>query len=104
MSSEKRRSPRYRSLNIVARNGRVYRTLDLSREGMLLEVDERITPGARLAVDAALGESVVELGGEVVRWSLQDNGRPAVGVRFGDLPPSAERVLRDWLGRRREGP
>jgi len=97
MSAEKRRFPRVRSLNIVAERGRLFRTLDLSREGMLLEMDVPATLGTHLNVDVALGEAVVELGGEVVRHVPQDNGRTAVGIRFSRLTPRGERVLRDYL-------
>lgn len=97
MSSEKRRFARIRTLNIAAKQGRVFRTLDLSREGMLLEMDDPTPVGTHLSLDVALGESVVELTGEVMRHVPQGNGRVGVGVRFERLSPKAERALRDYL-------
>ena len=100
MSVEKRRYPRIRSLNIVADKGRVFRTLDLSREGMLLEMDQPATVGTKLSMDIALGEEVVEVHGEVMRHVPQDNGRIAVGIRFDRLAPRVERALREYLLKR----
>ena len=97
MADEKRRYPRINSLNIVADRGRVFRTLDLSREGMLLEMDHPAPLGTRLALDVALGEAVVELQGLVVRHVPQDNGRIAVGIRFDRVTPKVERALREFL-------
>lgn len=100
MAGDQRRFPRIRSLNIVAEKGRVFRTLDISREGMLLEMDVPAAMGTRLQLDVALGESVVEVSGEVVRHVPQDNGRTGVGVRFDRLSPMAERLIRDFLLRK----
>ena len=102
MADEKRRYPRINSLNIVADRGRVFRTLDLSREGMLLEMDLPAALGTRLALDVALGESVVELQGLVVRHVPQDNGRIAVGIRFDRVTPKVERTLREFLLKKSE--
>lgn len=100
MSDEKRRYPRIRSLNIVADKGRVFRTLDLSREGMLLEMDVPTAVGTKLSMDIALGEEVVEVHGEVMRHVPQDNGRIAVGIHFDRLAPRVERSLREFLLKR----
>jgi len=97
MGDEKRRFPRLQSLNIVAQAGKVFRTLDLSREGMLLEMDVPAAVGTRLHVDLALGEEVLEVEGEVKRHVPQDNGRIAVGILFSRLSPRAERALREYL-------
>ncbi|HEU4394222.1 MAG TPA: PilZ domain-containing protein [Planctomycetota bacterium] len=102
MADEKRRYPRINSLNIVADRGRVFRTLDLSREGMLLEMDFPAALGTRLALDVALGESVVEVQGLVVRHVPQDNGRIAVGIRFDRVTPRVERTLREFLLKKSE--
>ena len=102
MADEKRRYPRINSLNIVADRGRVFRTLDLSREGMLLEMDLPAALGTRLALDVALGEAVVEVQGLVVRHVPQDNGRIAVGIRFDRVTPKVERTLREFLLKKSE--
>jgi len=97
MANDKRRFPRIQSLNIVAEQGRVFRTLDLSREGMLVEMDVPTALGTRIQLDLALGEEVLEVKGEVVRHVPQDNGRTGVGVRFERLTPRAERAIREYL-------
>ena len=100
MADDRRRYPRIRSLNIVADQGRVFRTLDLSREGMLLEMDVPTAVGTKLSMDIGLGEDVVEVHGEVLRHVPQDNGRIAVGIRFDRLAPRTERALREYLLKR----
>lgn len=97
MADDKRRFPRIQSLNIVAEKGRVFRTLDLSREGMLVEMDSPPAVGARVNLDLALGEEVLEVTGVVMRHVPQDNGRVGVGVRFERLAPRAERSIREYL-------
>jgi hypothetical protein len=100
MADDKRRFPRVRSLNIVADKGRVFRTLDLSREGMLLEMDHPTPMGSQIVVDLALGEVVLEVKGEVVRHVPQQDGRVGVGIRFDRLSPRSERHIRDFLLKR----
>jgi hypothetical protein len=102
MAGDKRRFPRIDSLNIVAEKGRIFRTLDISREGMLLEMDIPAPIGTRLHLDVALGEDVLEVEGEVKRHVPQDNGRIGVGVLFHRLPPSADRAIREYLLRKDE--
>ena len=97
MADEKRRYPRIQSHNLVSEQGHVFRTLDLSREGMLLEMDRPAAPGARLSLNVALGETVVEVQGLVVRQAPRDNGRTAVAIWFDGLAPRAERSLREFL-------
>ncbi|MCK6479963.1 MAG: PilZ domain-containing protein [Planctomycetaceae bacterium] len=102
-SGDKRRFPRIEALNIVADKGRVFRTLDLSREGMLLEMDVPAPVGTNLVVDLALGEVVLEVKGQVVRLVPQKNGRMGVGVKFDRLSPRSERHIREYL-LKRDGP
>jgi hypothetical protein len=97
MGEDKRRFPRVQSMNMVAEKGRLFRTLDLSREGMLLEMDIPAAIGSRLQVDLAIGEEILEVVGEVKRHVSQGNGRVAVGILFDRLPPKAERRLREYL-------
>jgi len=100
MGSEKRRFPRIRSLSFVADKGRVFRTLDLSREGMLLEMAPPADIGTQIHVDLALAEEVIEVQGEVKRHVPQPDGKVAVGILFDRLSPKAERTIRDFLLRK----
>ena len=62
MADDKRRFPRIQSLNIVADQGKVFRTLDLSREGMLVEMDVPTAIGTRIQLDLALGQPLLGRG------------------------------------------
>ena len=97
MADDKRRFPRIRSMNIVVEKGRVFRTLDLSREGMLLEMDPPAPIGAHLQVDLALGEDIVDVQGDVKRHVPQPDGKIGVGILFGRLSPKTDRTIRDYL-------
>ncbi len=97
MAGDKRRFPRIQNLSFVAEKGRVFRTLDLSREGMLVEMNPPAPVGAQMKVDLALGEEVLEVQGEVMRHVPQPDGQVAVGIKFGRLSPKAERTIRDFL-------
>ena len=97
MPDDKRRFPRLRSLNIVAEKGRIFRTLDLSREGMLLEMDTPAALGTRVQLDLAVGDDIIDVSGEVMRHVHQENGRIAVGIRFSRMAPRSERALREYL-------
>ena len=100
MAGDKRRFPRVQNLSFVAEKGRVFRTLDLSREGMMLEMHPPAPVGTQIQVDLALGEEVLEVQGEVMRHVPQPDGSLAVGIRFGRLSPRAERTIRDFLLRK----
>lgn len=97
MAGDKRRFPRIRNLSFVAEKGQIFRTLDLSREGMMVEMNPPAPVGAQVQLDLALGEEVVEVRGEVMRHVPQGNGLVGVGIRFGRLSPKAERTIRDYL-------
>jgi len=95
--SDKREHPRFRSLNFVAKDGQVYRTLDVSLEGMLLEMEQAPPMGSKVTVSVAFGEKVVDLTGEVVRHVERGKGRTGVGVHFGSLDPKAKWALEEHL-------
>lgn len=93
MADDRRQSPRIHSLNFVAEEAAMYRTLDLSREGMLLEMRAPPPLGTRLDLRVAFGEEIVLLPGKVVRHELLEDDRVGVGVRFGPLGEEAVRIL-----------
>lgn len=96
---DKRRSPRIHSLNFVADEGSMYRTLDVSKEGMLLEMGVPPPLGSRLDLRVAFGEDVVRLPGQVVRHELLPGNRVGVGVRFADLDARARAVVNRHAGK-----
>ena len=95
--SDKRVHPRFRSLNFVAKDGQLYRTLDVSLEGMLLEMEKPPPLGTKVTVSVAFGEKVVNLTGEVVRHVPRGKGRIGVGLRFARLDPKARWALEEHL-------
>jgi hypothetical protein len=98
--SERRREARARAINLVSlgqlddagvQNDYVVgRTLDLSRDGVRLEVSHPIAKGSRVRLSLALGPSVLEVDG-VVRSTVElDGEQHALGIEFDHRPASAE--------------
>ncbi|HEU4394223.1 MAG TPA: PilZ domain-containing protein [Planctomycetota bacterium] len=95
--ADKRQNPRYRSLNFAAKDGVLFRTLDISIEGMLLEMEKPPQLGTRVTLTVAFGEKVVTVSGEVVRHVTRVKGKTGVGVRFDTLEPKAKWALEEHL-------
>ncbi len=95
MPDERRRSPRVKSLNFVAREGQVYRTLDLSAEGLLLEMSSPPPVGSPLYLRLAVGEQVAELQGQVVRHVPLPGNLTGVGVHLQGLDPGTRALLEE---------
>jgi hypothetical protein len=93
MTTNRRQSPRVHSLNFVAEEGLMFRTLDVSPEGMLIEMGSPAPLGSRLELSVAFGEEILPLHANVVRHELLDDRRVGVGVRFVDLNEAARRAL-----------
>ncbi|MCK6479964.1 MAG: PilZ domain-containing protein [Planctomycetaceae bacterium] len=93
MATNRRKFPRIHSLNFVAEEGRMFRTLDVSPEGMLLEMGAPPPLGSRLDLQVAFGEEIVRLPGMVVRHELLPSGRVGVGVRFEALDARARGAI-----------
>jgi len=91
--ADKRRSPRIHSLNFVADEASMFRTLDVSRQGMLLEMGVPPPLGSRLELRVAFGETVVRLPSQVMRHELLPGNKVGVGVRFEDLDARARAVI-----------
>jgi hypothetical protein len=99
--AEKRKSPRIQSLNFVAEEGSMFRTLDVSPEGMLLEMGAPPPLGSRLDLRVAFGEAVVRLPAQVVRHELLPGNRVGVGVRFDALDAKARQIVAAHVESRR---
>jgi len=99
MANERRHYPRVHSVHFVAEEGLVFRTLDVSREGMLLEMGSPAPLGARLELRVAFGEEILPLHAVVMRHELLDDRKVGVGVRFVDLNETARRALEAEAGR-----
>jgi len=103
MANERRKSPRVHSLNFVAEEGLLYRTLDVSPEGMLLEMGVPAPLGSRMEVRVAFGEEILPLHARVVRHELLEEQRVGVGVRFEDLNEAAQNALREHAAEKQPG-
>jgi hypothetical protein len=97
MADNRRKSPRIHSLNFVAEEGMMFRTLDVSREGMMLEMVSPPPLGSRLDLTVAFGEAVVHLPVHVVRHELLAGNRVGVGVRFEELGAEARRAVEEHV-------
>lgn len=83
--AEKRTNPRLRSLNLVAVEGLLFRTLDVSAEGLMLEMAAPPPVGTKLTLVVAFGEDVVKLPCTVMRHEERGKKWSGVGVKF-DAP------------------
>jgi hypothetical protein len=101
MANERRHSPRVHSLNFVADEATVFRTLDVSPEGMLIEMGVPAPLGSRLELRVAFGELIVPLHARVVRHELLETQGVGVGVRFEDLNEPAQLALNAEVASRR---
>lgn len=101
MANERRQSPRVQSLNLVADEATVFRTLDVSPEGMLIEMGVPAPLGSRLDLRVAFGEQIVPLHARVVRHELLEGRGIGVGVRFEDVNEAALLALKAEVASRR---
>ena len=97
MADNRRHSPRLHSLNFVAEEGLMFRTLDVSREGMMLEMGSPPPLGSHLELQVAFGETIIHLPAQVVRHDLLPNHRVGVGVQFGNLDAAATKVIEEHI-------
>jgi len=93
MAQNRRVFPRIHSLNFVAEEGLIFRTLDVSKDGMLLEMGAPPALGTCMNLRVAFGDTVVSLPSQVMRHELLPRNRIGVGVRFRELDPRARRAV-----------
>ncbi len=93
MSDNRRRTTRVHSLNFVAQEGHMFRTLDVSSEGMLLEMPVPPPLGTRMQLRLAVGDEVADVAGQVVRHVLMPDMKVGVGIHFENLTPGARALL-----------
>ncbi len=108
-NDERRRDPRLKRLNMVSLSRcnemgvwldqAVGRTLDISQNGILLELDHYLESGARVRLEVALAEDVIALGGVVCHVEVIEGlERYTVGIEFQELTPKARATLEDYIG------
>lgn len=97
MERERRSEPRVRAINLVnvaefTEAGlntelTIGRTLDLSHEGMRVELNHAPPLRAVIALELALGETVLALQARVRSVTEVDDATCAVGLQFVDVTP-----------------
>jgi PilZ domain len=109
--NERRHEPRVKTLNLVdvgeftdaglMTNLTIGRTLDLSHDGMRLELNHLIPKGSTVTLDLEFGETIIEFHGKVVSSApTREADRFVMGVEFLDLTGEALEKLHEYLGLR----
>jgi hypothetical protein len=112
MSQERRRHPRIRANHLTTvflpapegagREEVVGRTIDLSHGGILLETAGGIEEGMAVTVSIAVGDALIELGGDVLRVQPVGEGFFEVAIVFGakalEMPQLIDIVRARLLG------
>lgn len=94
---EKRTAPRLRSLNFVAVEGLLFRTLDVSAEGLMLEMAAPPPVGTKIQLVVAFGEDVVKLPCTVMRHEERGKKWIGVGMKFDALNSRARSALQQHI-------
>ncbi|MHC4923625.1 MAG: PilZ domain-containing protein [Planctomycetota bacterium] len=107
MTEEHRRSPRAHGLHFVAdESDQILRTLDLSHEGMLIELEEHEplpALGDPVALRIAIGEEVVKVQARVVRHVEhgEEPHRRSYAIHWENLDPRVQELIdtavSDWM-------
>jgi len=105
-TQNKRKHVRIDSLNLsnvyLCENGNAVdqsmgRTLNISESGILLETRLPIEQNAKISMEIALDEDVIELRGSVVHTTLTEDGQHEIGIRFDRLTHSTQTVLNRFI-------
>lgn len=110
---EKRRSPRVVSLNLVSYTAfddegvldseDFTRTLNLSPEGMLLEMKSAPPICTILNMSIGLMDDVIQVQSKVVRLEELPSGKIAVGIAFLKISEAHRQLLEAYLEGKNEG-
>lgn len=108
---ERRKYPRLNTLNLVSY--RIYspddvskegegiaRTLDLSTGGLMIQLNEHVSPGMQLQMVVAINENLIDVQGEIVHVVEIKKGLYDVGVRFSKIDDGQLNLLMDYLKKR----
>ena len=73
------------------------RTLDISRGGIQLEVDNRYPLSSEFEVRLQIYEDIIKLRGKVVHVEELKNGKVGLGIRFTQMPDQTRVILEEFL-------
>jgi hypothetical protein len=94
---ERRRNLRVRTQVFVSIEGLLFRTVDISDEGMMIEMESPPPVGKRLALTVAFGESMVTIQATVMRHEQRGKKWCGVGLKFDPLNSRAKVALQEHL-------
>ena len=107
MEKERRRHPRFESLNLISYVSRdedsivlghgMGRTLNICEGGILLETPEPLHPRNVVILSIGLKEEIAEITGRVVYSMTCPEGTIKSGVSFLDIDPASLHVLRQYV-------
>lgn len=72
------------------------RTLDVSENGLKLEVTQALFPGDTLLITVGIDDNLIDLIGEV-KHSKQKDGRYVLGIEFSDISDEGIRILTIYI-------
>lgn len=86
---------------VIDREGRqttysMGRTLDVSEQGLKLEVTHAVSPGDTLLITVGLEDDLIDLTGEVIHCEQEAN-RFVLGIEFSDISDEGDRVLKKYI-------
>ena len=109
---ERRHEPRIQTLNLVSvaefdevgfkKELSLGRTLDLSHDGLRLELSHALPLRSRISLRLALGEHVIDVHALVRQVQVVDDARCSIGLSFVDLAPEDYEFIHEYLELRRE--
>ena len=107
MTTEKRLHPRIDSLSLLSYVGRnengvvveqgMGRTLNVNEGGILLETHAPIDPHYDVFLAIGLEDELIEVNGNVVHQSVDENGNFKTGIRFTKTEADILRILRKFI-------
>lgn len=106
MSVEKRKNPRYDSLNLsyvcedaqgVVLHEGMGRTLNISENGILLETTSESSPDNTLTLEIALEDDLINLRGRVAHCKQTEKALYQTGVEFTDLGEADLALLKQFI-------
>lgn len=113
--SDRRHEPRVQAINLVHVEEYAYpvldgfktddaigRTLDLSHDGMRLQLDHCLPLRTKLKLDLALGNQVLQFEGRVTSIREIDGTACDMGIQFVDVTPEQYEALEEHLQLRGE--
>ena len=110
--AEQRKNPRVDSLNLVTftsfddegviLSNAYSRTLNLSKEGMLIEMRQAPAINTLILISLGIGEKIIQVQGKIARVETQPDNLLQVGISFINVNPYYQKVLHDYLRAKEE--